>query len=157
MEESAQQYFNKMRRSYFTAERNYLDAHLTLFHSLPDEIHIYEYIRKLCRTEKVFIVNVEAIVSLGYGTAIKVAAPTLHAIHQRCRTLWLGRLTPQDKQKLWPHVTIQNKVDADTARDLQMQLKETFKQFTFQAFGLQLWRYLGDAWEPLDQFKFQER
>ena len=157
IEEPAQQYFNEMRRSYFPAERNYLAAHLTLFHALPDEKFIYDETKLLCQTGKIFSVNAESVVSIGNGTAIKTVSPVLNSIHQRCQALWWHKLTPQDKQKLWPHVTVQNKVDAGKAKDLKKQLNESFEPFTFHAVGLQLWRYLGGPWEPVDQFKFPEK
>ena len=36
LDEAAQQRFDRLRRSHFPPERNHLDAHLTLFHRLPD-------------------------------------------------------------------------------------------------------------------------
>lgn len=155
MEEPVHKYFNEMRSLYFPAERNYLDAHLTLFHALPDQEYVYNDTRMLCQTEKIFSLNAEAIASIGNGTAIRIVSPTLNSIHQRCQVLWADKLTQQDKQKLWPHVTIQNKVSLEAAQSLQMQLKGGFKPFVFKAIGLQLWRYLGGPWEPVDQFKFQ--
>ena len=35
-DEQAQQFFNALRKAHFPAHANYLDAHLTLFHLLPD-------------------------------------------------------------------------------------------------------------------------
>ncbi|MCF0072698.1 2'-5' RNA ligase family protein [Dyadobacter sp. CY261] len=34
---AAQAYFDDLRRQYFPKERNFLNAHLTLFNALPDE------------------------------------------------------------------------------------------------------------------------
>jgi hypothetical protein len=37
MDAVAQERFDQLRRSHFPPERNHLDAHLTLFHRLPDD------------------------------------------------------------------------------------------------------------------------
>ena len=45
----AQNFFNILRQRYFPAERNYLDAHLTLFHNLPgNEPIIIKVIKNAC-------------------------------------------------------------------------------------------------------------
>lgn len=35
LDDDAARHFNELRQRYFPRERNYLDAHLTLFHALP--------------------------------------------------------------------------------------------------------------------------
>ena len=37
LDEVAQERFDRLRREHFPPERNQLDAHLTLFHRLPDD------------------------------------------------------------------------------------------------------------------------
>ena len=37
LDEVAQERFDRLRREHFPPERNHLDAHLTLFHRLPDD------------------------------------------------------------------------------------------------------------------------
>jgi hypothetical protein len=55
MEEQAQKYFNQMRKIYFPAQRNYLDAHLTLFHNLLDKSQINADVKMSCKTQKIFL------------------------------------------------------------------------------------------------------
>ena len=37
LDEQAQEWFDRLRRNHFPPARNHLDAHLTLFHRLPDD------------------------------------------------------------------------------------------------------------------------
>ena len=152
--EQAQIYFDDLRWSYFPPQRNYLAAHLTLFHALPDERYIDDDIMALSEKLKVFDVKAREIVSIGNGTAIKIDAPILISIHRRFQERWHQVLSGQDKQNLWPHITIQNKVSADEAKKLKERLAETFKPLVFKAIGLKLWRYLGGPWEPVKAYKF---
>lgn len=155
MDEPAQLYFDDLRWAYFPPERNYLAAHLTLFHALPDEKYIYTDLQAICRQEKTFDLKAGTVVSIGKGTAIKIESPTLLSFHRRCQALWYPALSAQDKQKLWAHITIQNKVSVEDAQKLKAFLIKSFEPFVFKAIGLQLWRYLGGPWEAVKSFKFQ--
>jgi hypothetical protein len=155
MEESAQQHFNGLRSLYFPPERNHLDAHLTLFHALPDERYIVREVIEAAQMQNIFEIEAESIVSIGKGTAVKTAAPELMSLHRTLQAKWSVLLTDQDKQKLWPHVTIQNKVMPDEAKKLQDMLGAIFQPFHFTACGVQLWRYLGGPWQAVAGIKFQ--
>jgi hypothetical protein len=63
-------------------------------------------------------------------------------------------LTPQDRQRLRPHVTVQNKATPQSAGALLAQLSEGFVAYDVTATGLALWRYLGGPWEPLAEVPF---
>jgi len=43
LDEESQAFFDKQRALYFPPERNFLKAHLTLFHQLPDEPETLDY------------------------------------------------------------------------------------------------------------------
>lgn len=42
IDSTAEEYFDNLRKQHFPKERNYLNAHLTLFNALPDEPWIYD-------------------------------------------------------------------------------------------------------------------
>jgi len=71
------------------------------------------------------------------------------------KTHWLEWLTPQDRQGFRPHITIQNKVDVETAHTLFTELTTSFKPFYVQGIGLSLWEYQGGPWHKLKDFSFQ--
>lgn len=152
----AQSYFNQLRREHFPAERNYLDAHLTLFHALPDEPWIVEDVEKLAQNQQQFDVTAQNIVSLGNGTAFKIISPELPSLHQKLQKKWFASLSTQDRQKRNFHITIQNKVDYQLAKGLQAELMPDFEPFSFQVLGIKLWRYHNGPWEYLMNIDFNK-
>ena len=154
MDAFAQNYFDRLRQQFYPPDLNYLKAHLTLFHALTDTSDVVDELATMVKTQSVFRIEAEAVVSLGKGTAIKVASTTLDSLHRKLQSHWFEILTVQDKQKLWPHITIQNKVTLEEARALKTRLMATFERFQFCAVGLKLWRYRGGPWEPVTEFQF---
>ncbi|NIJ52197.1 2'-5' RNA ligase family protein [Dyadobacter arcticus] len=153
---AAQAYFDDLRRENFPKERNYLNAHLTLFNALPDEPWIFDKMQMLTTGQAVFDVKVDQIVSLGGGTAFKVISPELSVLHRNLQTHFQESLTNQDKQKRNFHITVQNKVEGSNAKDLQAELRSTFEPFCFTAEGIHLWRYLGGPWAVYQDFPLQQ-
>lgn len=151
----AEDFFNALRQQHFPPARNFLAAHLTLFHHLPHEPPIFENLTALCSNQKRFSLNVSGIVSIGRGVAYKIESPVLQELHKRLQQQWQPWLIPQDRQKLWPHITIQNKVAPETAQALLQELQKKFSPFEVQALGLKLWNYLGGPWEVQETFPFK--
>lgn len=154
MTPSAQSYFNQLRGQYFPAERNYLDAHLTLFHALPNEPWIVKDLENITKNLKPFDVTAQAIVSLGNGTAFKIISLELPLLHQKLQKSWFEFLSNQDRQKRNFHITIQNKVEAEVAKKLQADMASGFEPFSFTIYGIQLWRYQQGPWEYLRRIDF---
>ena len=151
-----QVFFNNLRKQYFPAERNYLDAHLTLFHNLPgSEQAIIESINTVCNNYNVFDMQVSKIVSIGNGVAYKIESPELKQLHKYLQQQFTQWLIPQDKQTLWPHITIQNKTDALIANQLINELNSGFIPFKVNALGFSLWEYKGGPWEFISEFRFK--
>lgn len=149
------EYFDGLRQRHFPAERNFLRAHLTLFHALPNTPSIINDVAFACARAPIEIEVVEPV-SIGKGVAFKLASAELQQLHGGLRTKWTPVLTAQDQQKLWPHITIQNKVPATDAQALLFDIKNIFAPFQFIAPGLQIWEYLNGPWQMLQQFNFQK-
>lgn len=109
---------NALRQQYFPHDRNFLSAHVTMFHALPGEHEsdIRETLKALCTHIARFPLAFPSLRFLGKGFAAELEAPELIHLHQRLSTGWHSWLTPQDRQKYKPHVTIQNKVAPEVAR-----------------------------------------
>ncbi|MGI4020046.1 MAG: 2'-5' RNA ligase family protein [Janthinobacterium lividum] len=153
--EEAAAYFTDLRKKYFPAERNYLDAHLTLFHHLPgNETQVFESIKAVRAQQKPMLLQVTQVVSIGAGVAFKLECDALKKMHKTMQQQWQQWLTPQDKQALWPHITIQNKVDRQTAVNLQQNLSLNFEPFEVQGLGLSIWEYLNGPWNLLETIDF---
>ncbi|MBS7565257.1 2'-5' RNA ligase family protein [Mucilaginibacter sp. Bleaf8] len=155
LDKESQSFFNALRKQYFPPERNYLDAHLTLFHHLPaHEQQIINDIKECGKQTAPLALQVTDVVSIGNGVAYKLENMPLMTRHKRLQQQWQQWLIPQDRQKLWPHITIQNKVSPDQAKSLQAQIKQEFVPFVAQGFGLSLWAYKGGPWEFVKYFEF---
>ena len=148
-------YFTDLRKQHFPAERNYLDAHLTLFHHLPgNEATIFDAVKTVCAQQKPMVLQVTEVVSIGAGVAFKIESTALKQLHKNLQQQWQLWLTPQDKQTLWPHITVQNKVDRQTAVQLQKALSLDFKPFEIQGLGLTFWEYLNGPWKLVETIDF---
>ncbi|WP_345952027.1 2'-5' RNA ligase family protein [Mucilaginibacter sp. PAMB04274] len=155
LDEDSQQYFNELRREHFPPERNYLNAHLTLFHHLPsDRDQIFSDILLAVKTYQIMQLAVTEIKSIGSGVAFKIESTPLMQLHRYLQQLWQPWLTPQDKQTLWPHITIQNKVEPNQAMLLEAQLEQDFKPFTARGLGLSVHEYQGGPWKFKKSFEF---
>lgn len=154
LDENAFLFFNSLRKIYFPPERNFVEAHLTLFHQLPPEPYITETLAALSRDTSSFSMEVTKPVSTGRGVAYLVESETLASLHQRLQEQWRPLLIPQDLQKFRPHVTVQNKVSGEEAAGLLQFLQSSFSGFPAQATGLQLWEYQNGPWQLHRSFPF---
>ena len=149
-------FFDSLRQKHFPPERDFLAAHVTLFHHLPgNEIErIEDDLRRLCADNKSFELSFPTLRFLGKGTAVEIESAELIRLRSTLAADWERWLTAQDKQKFKPHITIQNKVAPDEARKLYEELRANWQPRTGNAVGLQLWRYLGGPWKLEKEFTF---
>ncbi|KAL7423400.1 hypothetical protein Q5752_002704 [Cryptotrichosporon argae] len=172
-----QSILNGLRKRYFPAERNHLDAHLTLFHAVPAHRgpELDALLQSVCAETKPWTVFVGEPAKMGNRGVYAVfrsrpsgAIEDLHAY--LLRRLKRGvhadadRLTNQDVQTLRrPHVTILNKAKSDEQvetclREVGKEFAELYQgQITGEATGFQVWEYLGGPWKPLQRYTFGER
>ena len=151
-----QAWFDSLRREHFPAERNQLDAHLTLFHHLPPSVAAELKQRLAAETRGVRApqASVAGLMSLGRGVAYRIEAPALTTIRAGLLGAFAGMLTPQDAGGWRPHVTIQNKVTPAVAKLLLQHLQRDFQPRTVEVAGLASWWYRGGPWEPLSRHMF---
>lgn len=156
MDATAQERFDRLREAHFPPERNYLRAHLTLFHALPGEHEqsIVSDLQEVCRPKKSLTLEATGLRFLGKGVAYDLRSPQLEALRRELSGRWSHWLGPQDRHRIKPHVTVQNKVSPERARALHDELLSHFVPFKVGGEGLSLWRYLGGPWEPVGSFPF---
>ena len=156
LDNEAQTYFNALRRQHFPPKINYLAAHLTLFHHLPgpEIAAISEALRARSQALGPLPLQVTGLRSLGRGVAFNLENEALRTLHRQLQTAFAPHLTPQDQQKLQPHVTVQNKVDPAVARQLLADLQASFAPFGAVGTGLHLWSYRNGPWESMVKFPF---
>jgi 2'-5' RNA ligase len=150
LDEHSFAFFNEQRRRYFPPERNFIPAHLTLFHHLPGEslTTIQQDITACVMPQQPFSLDVTGLRSLGRGVAYVLQSEELTAMRRRLALQWNDWLKPQDRQKHQPHVTVQNKVHPTDARRLLDELTAGFQPFHATGIGLDQWWYRAGPWEP---------
>lgn len=146
MDDTTTLFFNELRKTHFPPAINYLDAHLTLFHHLKDEPVVIALIEKEAQVINPFSFQITGLMKLGRGVAFQIQSPETIILHKTLQVSWLNDLTPQDRQPLKPHVTIQNKVDPVVANTLFDSLSQSFVPFQGMATGLVVWEYRGGPW-----------
>ncbi|KAE8454355.1 hypothetical protein EG329_005280 [Mollisiaceae sp. DMI_Dod_QoI] len=150
-----------LRTRFFPSKLNYLSAHITLFHALPSS-HLPLYtalLTNLSTTTHPFTIGLKSPFLLGKkGVAINVASFKLRKLHEELlKELDKEgvRLGEQDRGRLRPHVTVQNKVGEEEARRCLRELEGAWEERAGNAEGLSLWRYeVGGEWTFLRDFAF---
>ena len=144
-----------LRRAHFPPERNFLRAHVTLFHHLPPSVA-----RELCDLLKDEargsppVAQLASVMSLGGGVAYRIDSPDLQNVRARIADRFAPLLMPQDRAGWRPHVTVQNKVKAEVARALYADLSAAFMSRPLAIAGLAAWWYRGGPWEPIGAWTF---
>ena len=152
------EYFDRLRSEHFPSARNFLRAHLTMFHRLPGEYgeKIDATLEDEMRCSGTFSVDVAALRHLGAGVAFTVTSEQLSSVRARLKSAFLPWLGPQDLQKWQPHITVQNKVSRAAADALYVSLSTGLEPRSVEVLGLDLWRYLGGPWEHRMFYPFDE-
>lgn len=145
-----------LRRAHFPPERNFIPAHITLFHHLPPSglDSLFCVMRDECRSVAPSA-RLTSVMSLGRGVAFRVESEELLAIRQRIADAFFGQLLPQDQHKPRFHITVQNKVDHRKAQALRTKLERDFAPRPLAIVGLAAWHYRGGPWEVAKQMKFR--
>ena len=156
LEQAAFEIFNDLRQKHFPPARNFLNAHVTLFHALPGEreTEIKDVLRDSASATKPLPLTFGKPIFLGKGVAIEIVCPPLVELRQRLSNEFADYLTAQDRQKLRPHITIQNKVEPEIAKKLFAETSATWQTFDSFGAGLQLWQYLNGPWRLIEEFQF---
>ncbi len=157
LDATSQARFNNERQQYFPQTRNFLSAHVTLFHALPgDEAeNIARELNMICVLQAPVEFETRGLRYLGRGVAYNLHMPEVVAIRSRLAAKWQDWLTPQDKQGFRPHVTVQNKVDPAAAKALLRDLQARYLSWRGEVLGLSLWRYEAGPWAHVAKVHFR--
>lgn len=140
--------FDLLRQKHFPPERNFLRAHLTMFHRLPGEHveRIVESLQSVAKKTRAISARISGICHLGGGVAFAIDSPDLNAIRNALRADFVHWLGSQDMRTWRPHITVQNKAPVAQANRLHRELTDSFCPHDIKIVGLDLWRYLGGPW-----------
>ncbi len=155
IDEASQGFFDEQRKAYFPAHVNYLDAHLTLFHVLPATEKVIRSTLTTLSKRTRFMMQADSVKNTGNGVAYSILSRELMELHALMQKHFEPYLIAQDKQRLWPHITIQNKVTAFKALSLYEKLQTPFNPFKITATGFSAWIYLKGPWKHVEDFMFE--
>lgn len=153
-DDASQQRFEELRQRWYPPELNRVPAHLTLFHTLPEDDRTPAVLEDVAQRYSQHPVEVTGVQSLGRGAALKLHSPESVALHRELQRAFEAVLTRQDQQGFRPHVVVQNKVEPSVARQTLATLSADFAPWTATAVGLDLWAYLGGPWQHVRRFAF---
>ena len=157
MGKTDQAWANGLRRGHFPAERNFVDAHITLFHHLPPS-HLPEIKSRLAALVQDYpapVAHIRDVMLLGKAVAFRVESPELLSMRQALADSFRGLLIPQDQATPKLHITIQNKVEPPVAKALHAHLRETFRPRPLAISGLSAHYYRGGPWEHIGRWSFR--
>jgi hypothetical protein len=145
-----------LRRAHFPPERNFVPAHLTMFHALPPsaEPEVRSRLADAVR-RRVPRATIEGLMNLGGGVAYRIVSPDLDFVRNELAEGFHGLLSAQDSGGWRPHITIQNKVAPKVARALLEKMQREFSPRPLGIAGLALHRYLDGPWEALARYPFR--
>ena len=148
---------DRLRRAHYPPDRNRIAAHVTLFHGLPPsaETEIRAMLARIAAAYPSPHARISGIMPLGGGTAVKVHSPEMVAIHDELATTFHGLLTQQDSHPLVLHITVQNKVSREEARQLQEALRQALESREFTFPGLALHVYRDGLWDFVQAWRFR--
>jgi 2'-5' RNA ligase superfamily len=157
MGKTDQAWANGLRRTLFPPERNFLDAHITLFHHLPPS-HLAEIKSRLATLAGECpppVADLTEVMMLGRGVAYRVESPELLSIRDELAEEFRGLLIPQDQARPRLHITVQNKVDPAIAKALHAELSAAFRPRALAISGLAAHYYRGGPWEHIATWSFR--
>lgn len=142
------QFFDALRTRFFPPERNFLRAHVTMFHKLPPEHRpqIDEILGSTAQMTGVVDVEVTAVRNMGNGLAFVLDSEGLARMRAYMKSAFRPWLGSQDHQPWRPHITIQNKVHWQKAEALHEMLSSEFVTRTIRVEGFDLWSYMQGPW-----------
>jgi hypothetical protein len=157
MDKADQAWANGLRRAHFPAERNFVDAHITLFHHLPPS-HLPEIKSRLAALVQDYpapVAHIRDVMLLGKGVAFRVDSPELLSLRAALADSFRGLLIPQDQAQPRLHITVQNKVEPPVAKALLAHLLDSFRPRPLAISGLSAHYYRGGPWEHIGRWSFR--
>ena len=157
MGKADQAWANGLRRAHFPAERNHVDAHITLFHHLPPS-HLPEIKSRLAGLVADYpapVAFLGDVMLLGKAVAFRVDSPELLSMRAALADSFRGLLIPQDQAQPRLHITVQNKVEPSVAKALHAHLLDSFRPRPLAISGLSAHYYRGGPWEHIGRWSFR--
>lgn len=171
-------YMTQIRNQYFPPKINKLEAHVTMFHALPEskmDHAILPALNKIAQATQPYRIRANEAFRLSKGVGVSILDDIDHAdtgkqkrnmtriIHAELRKNWSEWLSEQDSKPPRLHYTVMNKVSDE--KQIEGALHELQKRFPARVEdepriesavnGLTLWEYKRSGhWANPKHFKF---
>ena len=155
LDPASQARFEALRQQWFPPERNLIPAHLTLFHTLPEEPWITQALEAAAAGTTAFALGTPTPKSIGRGAAFFFDSGEVIALHKHLRKAFEAVVTPQDSQGFRPHIVAMNKATPAAAKLCLAALQTHQPPANITATGLDLWRYRNGPWQHLQTFSLR--
>ncbi|CAF9929312.1 MAG: mannose-1-phosphate guanyltransferase [Heterodermia speciosa] len=154
---------NDLRRQYFPAQLNKIDAHITLFHALPGSRlgFILSDLLEIARTEQRFRIQTIKPLQWTHGVALDANNHCAHRLWKLLERKWGSAgadfLSKQDRGGFKAHYTIQNKVEKEVAKQTWEEVRDRFESDEGEVLGFTLYKYAKSGhWIYQQAFDFAE-
>lgn len=156
LDAASQECLDGWRLRYFPSARNYLKAHLTIYHQLPGQNlkEIAEALQTFVSTQEAVNLRFNGLITRAGFVGIAIASPALIETRAKLSQMFGSTLRAQDKQLYRPHVTITNLGSPKEAEKCFAELGREFRTWEGQAQGLELFHYRNGPWEIAQSFPF---
>jgi 2'-5' RNA ligase superfamily len=152
-----QAWANALRKQHYSADRNHVHAHITLFHHLPPA-HLPEIKSRLAMITRQYPAPyawLSDVIRLDRGAGYRVESPELLSMREILAEAFCGLLIAQDQGIPMLHITVQNKVEPAAARALYTQLSCAFEPRALNISGLTAQYYRGGPWQAIQTWPFR--
>ena len=158
MDPASAERFTRLRQAHFPPQRNWLAAHITLFHALPLENldDVLRDVADLAAANDAFEMSVDRLLFLGRGVAYAISSPEATSLRNQLAARWKNVLSRQDLA--WQgrlHITVQNKVEPSIAKALYAELSNAFRPRMLSIAGFGAYYYRGGPWEKIASWTFR--
>ena len=154
LDRNSEDYFTRLRTAHYPKHRNYIAAHLTLFHRLPSGNATINRMVEEHSNRAILPIQVTGITNPVNGVAYTLFSEELMALHKAMQRSLGGYLIRRDRGVYRPHITVQHQVTALKAQRTASLLMQDFKPFTVQGTGIAAWLYKKGKWEPVREYPF---
>lgn len=157
LDEASQARLDAWRARYFPAERNYLKAHLTVFHQLPGQqiSQISQQLEEFAAEQETISIEFSRLITRQGFVGIAIDSQLIHEARSKLSSMFGTLLRAQDKQGYKPHVTITNLGSPRDAMSCMAEMEKIFLPWEGEVKGLNLYHYRGGPWELERTFAFR--
>lgn len=152
----SQERLDHWREIYFPKERNFLKAHLTIYHQLPGQNLrlIKEQLATLAKDRRRLSIRFDRLMTRQGFVGIAVESELMQAFRGELNEVFQTLLRAQDRQPYRPHVTVTNLGSPKDAARTLAALEREFNAWDGEITGLELFHYRGGPWELAAIFPF---